>query len=320
MPPAGTLCLQRPRRREGAPTNPDLKNSHARPPGEDWQHWYASQRAAVDAALSDHLNALRRQDRPHARLRAAVEYSLSLPGKRLRPILVLECCRAANGDAQAALPAALAIECVHTFSLIHDDLPALDDDDLRRGQPTCHRVFGEAWAMLAGDWLLAHAFELLAGQPAGMLATLAAGTGDMISGQAADVEGEREVPSLERVRYIHEHKTARLIECACRLGALAARADTTVLEALGRFGRGLGQAFQIVDDLLDLAGTTERTGKRVGKDAGRSKQTYPGVLGVEQSRLQAEREAQQAVAALEPVGARTQWLRGLVEYVLWRDR
>jgi geranylgeranyl diphosphate synthase type II len=320
MPPDRTLCWHAPRRREGAPTSPYQDQCDSTPPGDDWQRWYAEQRAAVDAAISSHLNTLKLQNRPHPALRAALEYSLSLPGKRLRPILALECCRAAGADAQAALPAALAIECVHTFALIHDDLPAMDDDDLRRGLPTCHRVFGEARAILAGDWLLAHAFELLADQPAAMLATLADGAADMISGQAADVEGEREAPSIELVRYIHEQKTARLIECACRLGGLAARADTKVLEAFGRFGRSLGLAFQIVDDLLDLTGSTEATGKRVGKDAGRSKQTYPGVLGAGQSRVLAEREAQQAVAALEPLGERAERLCGLAEYVLRRDR
>jgi geranylgeranyl diphosphate synthase type II len=245
---------------------------------------------------------------------------LSLPGKRLRPILVLECCRVAGGEAQNAWPAALAIEFVHTFSLIHDDLPAMDDDDLRRGQPTCHRVFGEGLAILAGDWLLAHAFELLTDQPPALLATLAAGTADMISGQAADLEGERQVPNLDLVRYIHEQKTARLIESACLLGGLAARADRAVLGALGRYGRHLGLAFQIVDDLLDATGSTPATGKRVGRDAARFKQTYPAVLGAGQSRVLAEREAQQAVAALEPLRERAERLCGLAEYVLSRDR
>lgn len=286
----------------------------------DWPRWYAAQRAAVDGAISEHLNTLKLQNRPTPVLWAAVEYALSLPGKRLRPILVLECCRAAGGEAQTAWSAALAIECVHTFALVHDDLPAMDDDDLRRGQPTCHRVFGEAQAILAGDWLLAHAFELLADQPPGQLATLAAAAADMISGQAADLEGERQVPSLERVRYIHEQKTARLIECACQMGGLAGLAEARVMEAFGRFGRNLGLAFQIVDDLLDLDGSTVTTGKRVGKDAARFKQTYPAAVGVEQSRRLAAQQAGQAVAALEPLGARGGRLRGLAEYVLRRDR
>jgi geranylgeranyl diphosphate synthase type II len=308
------------RRGKERPTSTAADPADSTPSSSDWPGWYAAQLAAVDCALSSHLNTLKLQNRPLPALRAAVEYVLSLPGKRLRPILVLECCRVAGGEAQNAWPAALAIEFVHTFSLIHDDLPAMDDDDLRRGQPTCHRVFGEGLAILAGDWLLAHAFELLTDQPPALLATLAAGTADMISGQAADLEGERQVPNLDLVRYIHEQKTARLIESACLLGGLAARADRAVLGALGRYGRHLGLAFQIVDDLLDATGSTPATGKRVGRDAARFKQTYPAVLGAGQSRVLAEREAQQAVAALEPLRERAERLSGLAEYVLSRDR
>ncbi len=312
--------LASPQRGKERPTSTAADLAASSPSCSDWLGWYEAQRAAVDSAISSHLNSLKLQNRPLPALRAAVEYALSLPGKRLRPVLVLECCRVAGGEAQNAWPAALAIECVHTFSLIHDDLPAMDDDELRRGQPTCHRVFGEGLAILAGDWLLAHAFELLADQPAAMLATLAAGAADMISGQAADLEGERQVPNLDLVRYIHEQKTARLIESACLLGGLAARADRAVSGALGRYGRHLGLAFQIVDDLLDATGSTLSTGKGVGRDAIRHKQTYPAALGIEPSRRQAEEQAGLAVAALEPLGARAEHLRGLAKYVLHRNQ
>jgi geranylgeranyl diphosphate synthase type II len=291
-----------------------------------WQAWFAERGRRVNAEISTHLNALKAAGPPHGGLLDAVEYSLAGGGKRLRPVLVLETCRVCEGDEQAAWPAALAIECIHTFSLIHDDLPAMDDDDLRRGKPTSHKVFGEALALLAGDWLIAHAFELLSADAvdarlaAALVRTLAQASGDMIVGQSADIAGERLPSNADLVRFIHRHKTARLLEGACRLGALSAQAPADRLEAVAEYGRRLGLAFQISDDLLDCTGTTETLGKRVGKDTAGSKQTYPAAFGIEQSRRRARAESEAAVVALESFGSEAENLRGLAWYVIARDR
>lgn len=288
--------------------------------------WYTERLAAFEAALADHLKLLKSAATPHTRLAAAVEYSMTAGGKRLRPILVLESCAACGGADAAAMPAAIAIECVHAFSLIHDDLPAMDDDDLRRGRPTNHRVFGEALAILAGDWLLAHALELLArgaatpGIAAAWCEELAAGTSDMIFGQAVDIESEGRAADETLVNLIHGWKTARLIEVSCRLGARAAAADEPAVAALGAFGRHLGLAFQIVDDLLDVVGDETATGKRVGKDAAVEKQTYPAVFGVAASRAAAAREGDAALEALTAFGPRAERLREVTRFVLSRDR
>jgi geranylgeranyl diphosphate synthase type II len=287
--------------------------------------WYEPRRAAFDAALAAHLAGLEPAVRPHTRLMDAVQYSLSAGGKRLRPLLVLESAAACGGCDAAALPAAIAIECVHAFSLIHDDLPAMDDDDLRRGMPTNHRVFGDALAILAGDWLLAHAFRVLgAGGDAAVTASwvweLSGGTSDMVIGQAIDIESEGRPADQELVRAIHGRKTSRLIEAACRMGAIAARANTETLAALGEFGRRLGLAFQIVDDLLDVTGVESAVGKRVGKDAVVEKQTYPAAFGVDASRVAAGREGAAALAALAPLGAAAERLREITRFVLARDR
>lgn len=293
---------------------------------DEWQRWFEQQREWVDAAISTHLNELKTHPQPHSRLPAAVEYSLAQGGKRLRPVLVLESCRVCGGPSERALPAAIAVECVHTFSLIHDDLPALDDDDLRRGRPTNHRVFGEAMALLAGDWLLAHAFAVLSadginGQlAADWVRTLSAGALGMVVGQGADIAGEGRPADAELVEFIHLHKTARLLETCCRMGARAADAPAETVELLGRFGRCLGQAFQVVDDLLDRTGSTARLGKRAGKDADVSKQTYPAVFGVEESRLRARQLVESAVQALEPFGPRAERLHSLAQFVIMRDR
>ncbi len=291
-----------------------------------WRDWFDTQRTAVDRLLSEHLKALAAKAAPHSRLMDAVSYSLLAGGKRLRPILVLECCRVCGGASAGAEPAALALELLHTFSLIHDDLPAMDDDDLRRGRPTNHKVFGEALAILAGDWLAAHAFGLLAAAPVPadvvprMVAALADGSEAMIAGQAADIAGEERPPDGELVRYIHRHKTAALMETACRLGALCAGAGRPEQDALASFGRHLGLAFQIVDDLLDARGAEAEVGKRVGKDAAAAKQTWPAAFGVAESVAEAEREVAAAVAALVMFGPRAQRLRELAEYVLRREQ
>ncbi|OWY66907.1 hypothetical protein B7486_34215 [cyanobacterium TDX16] len=261
------------------------------------------------------------------RLLEAMRYSLEAGGKRLRPALVLWSAELCGGSPNAAMPAALAVECVHTFSLIHDDLPALDNDDLRRGRPTNHKAFGEATAILAGDGLLALAFEVLAtdvpdpASAVAMVRELSAATGwrGMIGGEAADIEGEKQPPSVEVVEQIHAAKTARLIEASCRMGAIAAKADSRTQEALVRYGRHLGLAFQAADDLLDETGAVESLGKPVRRDHQNGKQTYPRVVGVEASRRLAEDLAQKAIDSLEPFGEHAAKLVALARYVVARE-
>ena len=280
----------------------------------------------MDAEISKHLNALKPQAVPHSRLLESVQYSLANGGKRLRPLLVLETCRVCGGSEEAAWPAALAVECVHTFSLIHDDLPAMDNDDLRRGKPTSHKVFGEATAILAGDWLVAHAFELLASPridprtSRDLVRVLAEGTGDMIVGQQADMAGQGQPADAALVEFIHRYKTARLLAASCELGSLCARATSDELESMTEYGSHLGLAFQISDDLLDCTGTAARIGKRVGKDAEGSKQTFPAAFGLEASRRRARQEIDAAIAALASFGSGADRLRHLARYVIARDR
>ena len=276
-----------------------------------------------DRRFGDYLTP--RSDIP-CELLEAIRYSALAPGKRIRPYLVVRCCELAGGSREDAWAVAAAVECVHTFSLVHDDLPAMDDDDLRRGRPTTHKQFGEAVAILAGDALLVLAFELLAHHVADrrlageMVLELAERTGwaGMIGGQAADIAGQSQSPSLERTQFIHERKTAALFEAACRLGAMAGRGQPDAITALGGFGRCLGRAFQIADDLLDVISTAEKSGKAVGKDVAAGKQSYPRCVGVERSRAAANAAAAAAVAELERFGAAADDLRELARYVASR--
>jgi geranylgeranyl diphosphate synthase type II len=262
------------------------------------------------------------------RLHEAMAYSLFAPGKRLRPVLVMFASEAAGGSADSALPAAAAVEMVHTYSLIHDDLPAMDDDDMRRGRPTCHKQFGEALAILAGDALLTLSFQVLAeGYPPAIVAAccreLARGAGGagMVGGQVEDLAWENDptgaVADLER---IHARKTGALFRSCLRLGAVVAGAGPTVVEALDAYGREFGQAFQIADDLLDVEGCAQEAGKAVGKDAARGKLTYPGLLGVAESRNRAAEHCRAAAAALAPFGPAGGKLAGLLDMILKRDR
>jgi geranylgeranyl pyrophosphate synthase len=262
------------------------------------------------------------------RLLDAVDYSLLAGGKRLRPALVLEAARACGGSdrAASALAAAGAIELIHTFSLVHDDLPAMDDDDLRRGRPTNHKVYGEAMAILAGDAMVTMAFELIASDAepavaAPLIRELARASGPqgMIGGQVLDIDGEHVPLSLDELRRLHAMKTGALLTCACRMGAIAARADDATLAAVAAFGRHLGLAFQIVDDLLDVTSTPERMGKATGKDASRGKNTYPVLLGVEGSRRSAADQLAAALAAIENLGTPAAGLQQLARFVVARQ-
>jgi len=253
----------------------------------------------------------RYSDAPN-RLVEAIDYSLSAGGKRLRPVLVMECFRACAGESSnsreaSALAAAAAMELIHTFSLVHDDLPAMDDDDLRRGRPTNHKVFGEAMAILAGDAMVTVAFEVIASDAqsdvaASLVLELAhsAGPCGMIGGQVLDMDGENRLLSLHELQRIHRMKTGALLTSSCRLGALAAGANAEQLSAVTEFGKHLGLAFQIVDDVLDVTSTPEQMGKATNKDAGKGKNTYPALLGLDASRKEAAKQLQ---AALEAIGS-----------------
>lgn len=263
-----------------------------------------------------------------ARLMESIRYSLLAGGKRLRPTLVLESHRACGGAEQtqpSALAGAAAIELIHTFSLVHDDLPAMDDDDLRRGRPTNHKVFGEALAILAGDAMVTLAFEILAtdAEPAVVPALVlelarASGPEGMIGGQVLDVVGENRPMSLPELKQIHRMKTGALLTCACRIGALAAGADERQMDALTGFGRNLGLAFQIVDDLLDVTGTPEQLGKATGKDLSKGKNTYPSLLGINGSRQAASAALDAALQALAPLGSKAEGLKNLACFVVDR--
>ena len=262
------------------------------------------------------------------RLREAMTHSLMAGGKRLRPILVLLACEACGGQIESALPAACAVEMVHTYSLIHDDLPAMDDDDWRRGRPTCHVEFGEALAILAGDGLLTLAFEVLAEQvrpaetAAACCAALAAAAGvcGMVGGQAADLEATAtDAADAALLQSIHRRKTGRLIACSLELGARIAGTDDAIRRTLIEYGHCVGLAFQIADDLLDVTGQRVKMGKSVGKASDLGKLTYPSLLGEEESRQQARRLIERARQAVAVLGERGRRLDALAQFIIERD-
>lgn len=260
-------------------------------------------------------------------LAEAIRYSLLAPGKRLRPLLCLWGAEAVGGSARAAMPAACAVEMIHAYSLIHDDLPAMDDDDLRRGRPTCHKVYGEAVAILAGDALQALAFEIVARdlRPAHVAARCAAllahaaGPCALVGGQADDLDPDR-AATAGALESIHERKTGAMLSVSLLLGAATAQCAADAEAALADYGRHLGLAFQIVDDLLDVSGDAATVGKRVGKDESRGKLTFPGVWGIAESRRRAAELIDAAIGAIEPLGPAAQPLEALARYVLERDR
>ncbi|MGD0390443.1 MAG: polyprenyl synthetase family protein [Tepidisphaeraceae bacterium] len=267
------------------------------------------------------------------KLLEAIQYSLMAGGKRLRPALVLESARACQDHQDAAEPsptavaAAAAMELIHTFSLVHDDLPAMDDDDLRRGRPTNHKVYGEAMAILAGDAMTTIAFEILAAdaEPAlvpalvGELAR-ASGPAGMIGGQVLDMDERQPPRNLPELQRLHRMKTGALLTASCRMGAIAAAADSPQLQALDAFGRHLGLAFQIVDDILDQTSTPQELGKATKKDAAKGKVTYPMLIGLEKSRAEARQNLSAALAAIDPFGARAKGLRALAAFVVERNK
>lgn len=314
-------------------------------PGHNLKHMMTTQHPEAD--FLDRLKAaaecvdgiLRRvlegDGRVDASLRQAMEYTLLAPGKRVRGVLVLWSCEAVAGSIHAdAETAAAAVEMVHTYSLVHDDLPAMDDDDFRRGRPTCHKAFDEATAVLAGDALLTLAFEILSHDVAdaavavrliGELAR-AAGPAGMIAGQMEDLLAEGRgsgnagsntndnAPATndeQLLKRIHINKTAKMFACAAVMGGLCGRADAVRLEALRRYGLKIGLGFQIADDILDVCGSSEQLGKTAGKDVKAGKATYPAIVGLDHSRALAERIATEAIKAVEPIGPSAKMLRQL---------
>jgi geranylgeranyl diphosphate synthase type II len=289
------------------------------------KEYLTARQKMVDDALQAYL------PKPNVKpktIHKAMRYSVFAGGKRLRPILCLaagECC---DGEVSAALPLACAVECIHTYSLIHDDLPCMDDDDLRRGMPTSHKVFGEGIAVLTGDALLTFAFELAAQVPGWPRYSLkhiiwelasASGSRNLIAGQVLDLESEGKRIPLPLLRVIHESKTAALLRAAIRLGAMSANARPARLDDLSLFGKALGLAFQVIDDILDVTQSSAVLGKSAGKDLASEKATYPSVVGMDASRKVARRLTQEAHQALKPFGRKAEILHGIADYLLDRE-
>jgi geranylgeranyl diphosphate synthase type II len=288
--------------------------------------YLAAHTAAVNRALDRFLP--RATARP-ATIHQAMRYSLFAGGKRMRPALVLAAAQACGGDDDDALPLACAVECIHTYSLIHDDLPAMDNDDFRRGKPTNHKVYGEGIAVLAGDALLTQAFEIAAqarGWPRYSHRDLileiarASGSLQLIAGQVADLEGEGKKISAAQLKYIHERKTSALLCCSARLGGMSANCTAAQLAALTSFGYHVGLAFQIIDDILDITQTSEQLGKTAGKDTRAQKATYPAIVGLEKSRKIAQQLTDRSFAALKIFKGRAEALEALAVYLLQRNK
>ncbi len=292
----------------------------------DLQAYLASQRVLVDAALGRLLPTA--DERP-GKLHEAMRYSVLAPGKRLRPLLMIASAEAVGGRAEEVLTAACGLECIHAFSLIHDDLPCMDNDDYRRGRLTSHRVFGDAMALLCGDALLALAFELVCRTAehvpyervvaALQLVAQATGTFGMVGGQVVDMESEGQDVDEATLTFIHSRKTGALITAAVVSGALLANGSAEAVSDLRRYGRHVGLAFQIADDILDIVGDEAKLGKPVGSDAKSEKATYPRLMGLDASRRRAAQEVAEAEAALAGFGPEADPLRAMAAYIVERD-
>jgi geranylgeranyl diphosphate synthase type II len=292
----------------------------------DLNAYLESRTQQVNRALDNFLPS--EKTKP-ATIHKAMRYSLFAGGKRMRPALCLAAAEACGGRITDAMPLACAVECIHTYSLIHDDLPAMDNDDFRRGKPTNHKVFGEGIAVLAGDALLTQAFEIVAQargwaryshQQLVLELAHASGSLQLIAGQVADLEAEGKKISADDLKYIHERKTSALLCCSVRLGGMSANCTTAQLQALTDFGYNVGLAFQIIDDILDITQTSEQLGKTAGKDTAAQKATYPSIVGMEKSRKIAQELTDKAFAALKIFRGKAQALEALAEFLLKRDR
>ncbi len=291
----------------------------------DLKAWVKARAKEVNRALDGFIPKARSKP---ATIHEAMRYSLFAGGKRMRPALTLAAAEACGGGYAAAMPLACAVECIHTYSLIHDDLPAMDNDDFRRGKPTNHKVFGEGIAVLAGDALLTQAFEI-AGQCKGwkryshqavvLEIAKASGSLQLIAGQVADLEGEGKPLGVPQLKYIHERKTSALLGCSTRLGGMSANCTSKQLQALTEFGYHVGLAFQVIDDILDVTQTSEQLGKTAGKDVAAQKATYPAIVGLEKSRKIAQQLTGKAFAALKTFRGKAVALEALAEYLLKRQ-
>ena len=292
----------------------------------DLNSYLKAQKALVEEAL-DRSIAIARPEKIYESMR----YSLLAGGKRLRPILCLATCELTGGDVEMAMPTACALEMIHTMSLIHDDLPAMDNDDFRRGKPTNHKVYGDDIAILAGDGLLAYAFEYVATQtknvaPANVIRVVAClgrtvGAAGLVGGQVLDLESEGKSDiTAETLSFIHTHKTGALLNASVVSGAILANASEADISKLSKYAQNIGLAFQIIDDILDITATDEQLGKTAGKDLEAKKATYPSIWGLEKSRAQAQELIDSAIAQLSDYGAKADPLRAVAKYIVTRDR
>jgi geranylgeranyl diphosphate synthase, type II len=289
------------------------------------KEYMAAKAAEVDAALERWTPLAAVEP---TTIHRAMRYSLFAGGKRIRPVLAMAACEVLRPNAKSIADAAATLEMIHTYSLIHDDLPALDNDDLRRGNPTNHKVFGEAMAILAGDSLLTLAFQVLASLPGVSdeikarlvleLSTASGTVGGMIGGQVHDIEGEGHAPTAELLDRIHRAKTGALLRCSVRMGAIFGGGTSDEVHALSEYGEHVGLAFQIVDDILDIEAGSEDLGKTAGKDLAQRKITFPAVYGLAESKNMAQRERERAHASLMQFGARAHWLREIADLVVDR--
>ncbi len=296
----------------------------------DINRYLQEQKKKVDSALERYLP---KKEDLTSNLHKAMQHSVFAGGKRIRPILSIASFETAGGKGERILPFACALEMIHTYSLIHDDLPAIDNDDYRRGKPTCHKVFGEAIAILAGDGLLTEAFRLMTNQHAEegsssdevLVLDLihevaqAAGVLGMVGGQAVDIESEGKAVDLPTVQYIHTHKTGAMILASVRVGAKLGGAQGAALKALTRYGESLGLAFQIADDILNVEGKAALMGKKTGSDLSKGKATYPSVLGVEESKMRSKELVEMAVDALKQLGPEADPLREIARFIIARE-
>lgn len=291
----------------------------------DLKQYLKTQQKTVDAALSSFLpKATTRPKTVHQ----AMRYSVFAGGKRLRPILTLAAAEACGGDEKNSLPPACAVEVMHTYSLVHDDLPCMDDDDLRRGRPTSHKVYGESMAILTGDALLTEAFTILAQTPQTkryplkdiiLEFSVCGGSRKLIGGQVLDLKGEGQDLTKAQLIRIHENKTAALLTTSLRLGGMTANATPRQLAALTDFGYNLGLAFQVIDDILDVTQSTEKLGKTAGKDEAVNKATYPSIMGLEKSKTEARRLTKKSLGSLSVFGKKATRLEGIAHYLLDRE-
>ncbi|MEM7592532.1 MAG: geranylgeranyl diphosphate synthase CrtE [Cyanobacteria bacterium P01_A01_bin.83] len=292
----------------------------------DLNNYLKQQKKIVEQALDKSIAIARPE-----KIYEAMRYSLLAGGKRLRPILCLATCDLTGGTVEMAIPTACALEMIHTMSLIHDDLPAMDNDDFRRGKPTNHKVFGEDIAILAGDGLLAYAFEYVATQTKNVAAEniirvvarlgQTVGAAGLVGGQVLDLESEGKTDiTAETLSFIHTHKTGALLEASVVCGAMVANAGEEDIAHLSQYAKNIGLAFQIIDDILDITATDEQLGKTAGKDLEAQKATYPSLWGIKKSQIKAQELVDQAIAQLAGYGAKAEPLRAVANYIVTRDR